>query len=308
MMRQANVAFKGAGRPFLPINTSFGSRRLAVMAQAKLKVAVTGAAGRSGALVVKKLAERSTDFETRAVVRNSSSKPKLAQLGLDESAIFEVDVSRGDTGAFATAFAGCDALVIATSAVPVLKPLSLIPVFWAKLTGGKGVMPQFGWKEGQYPEQVDWLGQKAQIDGAKAAGVKQVVLISSMGGTDKDNNLNKLGNGDILQWKRKAEQYLMASGLTYTIIHPGGLLDEPDGQRQLVVGVDDTLIKQTVRSIPRGDVAELSVQCLTLKAAENRAFDVISRKPGEGEPTRDFGALLTDMAANCDYSINSQWP
>lgn len=70
--------------------------------------------------------------------------------------------------------------------------------------------------------QVDWVGQKAQIDAAKAAGVKQVVLVSSMGGTDPENALNKLGDGNILQWKRKAEQYLMASGLTYTIIHPGG--------------------------------------------------------------------------------------
>ncbi len=35
--------------------------------------------------------------------------------------------------------------------------------------------------------------------------------------------LNKIGdNGNILQWKRKSEKYLIASGLTYTIVHPGG--------------------------------------------------------------------------------------
>lgn len=40
---------------------------------------------------------------------------------------------------------------------------------------------------------------------------------------DPNHFLNKMGNnGNILQWKRKAEQYLIASGLTYTIIHPGG--------------------------------------------------------------------------------------
>lgn len=32
--------------------------------------------------------------------------------------------------------------------------------------------------------------------------------------------------GNILVWKRKAEEYLIASGLNYTIIHPGGLGDE----------------------------------------------------------------------------------
>jgi nucleoside-diphosphate-sugar epimerase len=55
--------------------------------------------------------------------------------------------------------------------------------------------------------QIDWLGQKVQIDAAKAAGVKQVVLISSMGGTDPNHFLNKMGgNARILDWKRKAEQ------------------------------------------------------------------------------------------------------
>ncbi len=45
--------------------------------------------------------------------------------------------------------------------------------------------------------QVDWLGQKAQVDAARSAGIKKVVVVSSMGGTDKDNNLNKLGdNGE----------------------------------------------------------------------------------------------------------------
>jgi hypothetical protein len=29
------------------------------------------------------------------------------------------------------------------------------------------------------------------------------------------------------QWKRKAEQYLVASGLNYTIIHPGGETAQP---------------------------------------------------------------------------------
>jgi hypothetical protein len=44
------------------------------------------------------------------------------------------------------------------------------------------------------------LGQKVQIDAAKSAGVKQVVLVSSMGGTDPKHFLNTMGdNGNILQ-------------------------------------------------------------------------------------------------------------
>lgn len=56
---------------------------------------------------------------------------------------------------------------------------------------------------------------------------------------------------------RKAEEYLIASGMTYTIVHPGGLLDKEGGKRQLVVDVDDALLERKSRSIPRADVAQV---------------------------------------------------
>ena len=78
--------------------------------------------------------------------------------------------------------------------------------------------------------QVDYEGQVAQIEMAKKIGIKHVVVVGSMGGTDPDNFLNAVGknadgtgNGDILLWKRKAEKHLVNSGLDYTIIHPGVL-------------------------------------------------------------------------------------
>ena len=56
----------------------------------------------------------------------------------------------------------------------------------------------------------------------------QVVLVSSMGICDAENRLNKIGDGNILIWKRRAERYLIARGFpSYTIIHPGGLQDAP---------------------------------------------------------------------------------
>jgi len=131
-----------------------------------------------------------------------------------------------------------------------------------------------------------------------------------MGGTDPNNMLNKLvgeDGGNILQWKRRAEQYLVASGLTYTIIHPGGLVDTEGGKRQLVVGVDDSLLKRTVRNIPRADVAALAVGCVGLKEAQDKSFDVCAEAEGEGQPTTDWAALLASLnGASCDYSINSQ--
>lgn len=61
------------------------------------------------------------------------------------------------------------------------------------------------------------------------------------------------------------------------------------------------------RQIPRADVAELAVQSLLLPQARNRAIDAVSVKPGEGTPTKDWGALFDKMTANCDYTIQSQW-
>ncbi len=40
--------------------------------------------------------------------------------------------------------------------------------------------------------------------------------------------------------------------------------------RELVLGVDDELLKRSKRSIPRADVAELAVQSLIVSEAENR--------------------------------------
>ena len=42
------------------------------------------------------------------------------------------------------------------------------------------------------------------------------------------------------------------------------------GKRELVLGLDDQLLKLEKRSIPRGDVAELAVQALSTPQAENR--------------------------------------
>lgn len=79
-------------------------------------------------------------------------------------------------------------------------------------------MPTFHYEEGLAPEQVDWLGQKHQIDLAAKFGFSQVVLVSSRGVTDPNNRLNAIGNGKILLWKRKAEEYLADSGLCVGVV------------------------------------------------------------------------------------------
>ncbi|KAL4428142.1 hypothetical protein ABPG75_002231 [Micractinium tetrahymenae] len=380
------MALAAAARPFVAKTSprAAARRTTIVCASDPMQVVVTGAGGRTGALVMKKLLVRPSDFRARGVVRSDKSAAQLRGWGASDEQIVMGDLLENGQEVLSKAMEGADALVIATSAVPKIKPLSLIPVLLAKLTGKQGVRPEFTFKADQYPEQIDWLGQKAQIDAAKAAGVKKVVIISSMGGTQKDNFLNTIGNGNILVrsghcsgegsappqqqqgclvgplrgpsslpacrsappdlraiialplcasavayakghgpacpaasfrrrgspfptlqvWKRKAEKYLVDSGLTHTIVHPGGLIDKEGGKRQLIIDVDDKLIAEGSkhRSIPRADVAELCVQCLLLPEAENRSVDLVSKEPGDAPPTTDFAALLREMPRNCSYA------
>ncbi|XP_020198300.2 uncharacterized protein At5g02240 [Aegilops tauschii subsp. strangulata] len=244
-------------------------------------VLVTGAGGRTGQIVYKKLKERADQFVARGLVRTPDSKGKIG--GGDD--VFIGDIR--DPGSIAPAIDGIDALIILTSGVPKMKP---------GFDPSKGGRPEFYFEEGSDPEQVDWIGQKNQIDAAKSIGVKQIVLVGSMGGTDINHPLNKLGNGNILVWKRKAEQYLADSGVPYTIIRAGGLQDKDGGVRELIVGKDDEILKTETKTIARADVAEVCIQALLFEEAKFKAFDLASKPEGEGTPTTDFKSVFAQIA------------
>ncbi|XP_027350833.1 uncharacterized protein At5g02240-like [Abrus precatorius] len=262
---------------------SVGTRFSVVVAMAESPqstVLVTGAGGRTGQIVYKKLKERPNQYVTRGLVRTEQSKQNIG--AADD--IFVGDIR--DAGSIVPAIQGIDALIILTSAVPQMKP-GFDPT--------KGQRPEFYFEDGEYPEQVDWLGQKNQIDAAKAAGVKQIVLVGSMGGTDINHPLNSLGNGNILVWKRKAEQYLADCGIPYTIIRAGGLQDKDGGVRELIVGKDDELLQTETRTIPRADVAEVCIQALNFEEAKFKAFDLASKPEAAGSATKDFKAFFSQI-------------
>lgn len=274
------------------------------------RVLVTGAGGRTGSLVVEKLASAGT-FDVRALVRSEKSKAALLKKVpmLNPKNVFVGDVEDAET--MKKCFAGVVALICVTSAVPKLKVWSLVPFLFAKLFGKKGKL-RFGWK-GAKPEQVDWMGQKNQFDQAKASKVKQTVLVSTMTGTEQDSFLNSIGEGDgdkIVQWKRKAEVYLIdlckESDMEYTIVHPGGLGDKEGGVDPVALGVDDKLREMKPnRRIQRADVAEVCVQSLSCKSAANRSFDITGLDNGKPLVKDGLDDLLSTLdGANCDYSIN----
>eukprot|EP00887_Chlorella_sp_A99_P007468 scaffold2.g7468.t1 len=161
---------------------------------------ITGAGGRTGKLVFQKRPEQAAQLGPGTIVG---------------------DVLRPET--YEQELASCQKLVILTSAVPKMRPRD-----------NPSDPPEWYFEDGGEPEKVDWEGQRLQIDLARKHGLQQVVLVSSMGVTRPDRPLNRIGQ--ILTWKRRAEEYLVNQGVPYTIIHAGGLIDEPGGRRKLVVG------------------------------------------------------------------------
>ena len=246
------------------------------------KVCVTGATGRTGSLVVKKLRQLNGTFEVIGFARN---KEKIQEIfgSIDNFVIGNI----AETNSLETALKDCDALVIVTSAIPKMKA-----------PPKEGERPDFYFEPGGMPEEIDWIGQKNQIDVAKELGIKHIVLVGSMGGTDENHPLNKIANGNILIWKRKAEEYLINSGIDYTIIRAGGLINESGGKRELIVGKNDILLNNPPNgiptSIPREDVAEVVVQALRQNNAKNKAFDLISKPENDANAviTEDFSALF----------------
>ncbi len=138
-----------------------------------------------------------------------------------------------------------------------------------------GGVPQ----EGQRP---DYLGNKNLIDAAVKAGVKKFILVTSIGTGNSVVALSPQALetlGAVLVEKDKAEQHLIASGLTYTIIRPGGLKSEPATGNGVL-----TEDPKVAGMIHRADVAQLVCRCLFSDAANNKVLSAIDRNMLFGTP------------------------
>ncbi len=304
----------------------------ATVSGAAMQVLVTGAGGRTGSLVFSQLKHETEhdSIEPVGLARSKRALKALRKAGATREEIIRADATQSKES-LVSAMRGCEGVVLCTSAVPSIRPLSLVKLLFTKyVRRSAGGRPAFKFARGGTPEEVDWLGAKLQIDAAVEAGVKRFVFVSSMGGSPNvkgklvsgklefsrpENFLNTIGRrpdgtgGDILLWKRKAERYLIESGLTYTIIHPGGLVDEPPSARELVVGVDDEMLQLQSRSVARADVARVCCAALVEPAAANKSFDLASREVGVGTPTRDARSVFATLGARtCDYGQDEPDP
>jgi len=321
-----------------------------------VRVLVTGAAGKTGRIVLSKLGQDHryepkglfrTERSAREILNNDEMVCSLEHVVVADvtSSTFIKDLSEGvsddrdDDGTSAigssssftdtsgsnnNGLENMEAMVICTSAVPRIRKRSLAAMLakapWRVLKGEPVFdirSMRFAWKYGGYPEKVDYWGQVAQIDLAKKLGIRHVVLVSSMGGTDPDNFLNTVGtnrnrsssknnndkrdgHGDILLWKRRAEKYLVESGLDYTILHSGHLVDSPGGRDEFVLGMDDKLYdlnhkqRKNSTSISREDLADLCVAALSVGKGKKVSFDCITISSSESSFSSSSSLLVSN--------------
>jgi uncharacterized protein YbjT (DUF2867 family) len=139
------------------------------------------------------------------------------------------------------------------------------------------------------PERVDFRGVKALAEAAKAAGVSQFILVSSMGVTHPEHQLNAMLD-NILEWKLQGEEAVRATGINYTIVRPGALTNEPGGQRGLRIMQGDPVNGEG--SISRSDVAAVLVSAIGRQDLYFKTFEVVG---DSGSSRIEWASLLNDL-------------
>lgn len=147
------------------------------------------------------------------------------------------------------------------------------------------------WTGPYSPEFVDFHGMRNLVAASKTAGIKHFVLISTAtSGPQIDQSQNAAKNY-VRYFKTKGEEVVRESGLSYTIIAPGRVPEEPGGKIGMIL-VDRKDYK--VSQITSGDIALVTVDALTNPAARGRAFAL------RNEPSVALGTWKNQYAAMPD--------
>jgi uncharacterized protein YbjT (DUF2867 family) len=103
--------------------------------------------------------------------------------------------------------------------------------------------------------------------------------------------------GELLDWKRRSERLVRASGTPYTVVRPGWFDAVGPGDERLVLEQTDT----RNGGIGRDQLAEVLVRSLLTDTAVNRTFELFAESgPAPSDWTSLFGALQPDPAGGLD--------
>tara|TARA_Y100001968_G_C19439840_1_gene761893 strand:+ start:3096 stop:3764 length:669 start_codon:yes stop_codon:yes gene_type:complete len=204
-----------------------------------MKIAISGASGKTGF----RIAEEAllSGYSTKLLIRKNSVIPKSIESCPKET------ISLCNKAEINNALKGVDALIIATGARPSID-----------LTG---------------PAKVDALGVKNQVECCKDAGIKRIILVSSLCAGKLIHPLNLFGL--ILVWKRIGEEFIEKSGLDWTIIRPGGLNEnESQLDKQKILYTESK--QQEEGSIPRRLVARACIESIREKNSIGKIIEITS--------------------------------
>ncbi|KAI3826750.1 hypothetical protein L1987_00803 [Smallanthus sonchifolius] len=232
------------------------------------RVLVIGGTGGVGQLVVASLLDR--DVKLRLLLRN----PEKATTLFGEQEDEKLQVIKGDTRNSED-----------------LDPSMFEGVTHVICCTGTTAFPSRRWDGDNTPERVDWEGVRNLVS-ALPRSLSRIILVSSVGVT-KSNELpwsimNLFG---VLKYKKMGEDFVINSGLPYTIIRPGRLTDGPytsydlntllkatAGERRAVlIGQGDKLVGEVSRLV----VAEACIQALNIDFTEGQIYEINS-VPGDG--------------------------
>jgi len=256
----------------LPLGKPSDSATIEPIARSESKgtVLVTGATGRTGALLYKELQKRGETV--RAFVRDpNKAKQVLGCQACDESeGIYVGDVTDPENLQRAMADGSVTTLAVAVGASPYT-------------TGNLLKAIEF--------DSVVSSARALGLNGNANKGNLRIVFCSSMG-TNK-TPAPKWG-GDILFWKLNAETFLGTSGIPVTIVKPCGLAKDMAGKNStLLVGHHGTITDGSLyHTLSREDLASVMAEAVDLSRQQretNLRFDLCSRP---GPPTTDLKKLI----------------
>lgn len=212
-----------------------------------MKVFVVGANGQIGKHLVDLLKD-SPDHSVRAMVRKEEQSKHLEKNGI-ESAVVSLT---GSVDEIANAAKGCDAIVF---------------------TAGSG-----GSTGADQTLLIDLDGAVKTIEAAEILGIDRFIMVSAFQANNRENWNEAIKPYYVA--KHYADRALLQSDLNYTIIRPGGLVNEPGTGKV-------TAAEELERgSIAREDVARTILASLTDENTYKRSFDLISGDTAIAEALR----------------------
>lgn len=216
-----------------------------------MKVLIVGANGQIGKHLITFMKSHQ-ELKAVAMIRDQEQAPFFHQNGA-ETVVTDLE---DDVEAIAKAAEGCDAIVF---------------------TAGSG--PHTGKDK---TLMIDLDGAVKTIEAAKQANIKRYIMISSFDTTREAIQSASDSFAPYVIAKHYADEWLRATDLNHTIIHPG-LLTNDEGTGKITAA-------PTVgrNEVPRADVAKVILTCLENDATIGKEFQVVK---GETEIEQAVEAL-----------------